>query len=68
MVVRFPEPDSAYLVVASLRQRLDAVAVSGIYVVPGDDGPMLECGAEAWKHELVQELVTLFDGTASDEA
>jgi hypothetical protein len=63
MVVRFPEPDSAYLVEASLRQQLDAVAIAGIFVVPSDDGPVLECGTEAWEHELVQRLVTMFDGT-----
>ena len=63
MVVRFPEPDSAYLIVASLRRQLDAAAISGIYVLPSDDGPVLECGADVWEHELVQRLVTLFDGT-----
>lgn len=63
MVVRFPEPDSAYLIVASLRKRLDAVAVAGIYVVPSDEGPALECNAEIWEHDFVQELVTMFDGT-----
>jgi hypothetical protein len=63
MVVRFPEPDSAYLVVASLRQQLDAVAVAGVHVLPSDDGPVLECGVDAWEHDLVQELVAQFAGT-----
>jgi hypothetical protein len=64
MVVRFPEPDSAYLVVSSLRQQLDAVAIAGIFVVPTDDGPALECGSDVWHHELVQELVLQFHGVA----
>jgi hypothetical protein len=66
MVVRFPEPDSAYLVHASLRQQLDAVTIAGVFVVPSDEGPALECGSDAWEHELVQELVLLFDGEAVD--
>ena len=64
MVVRFPEPDSAYLVVAALRQQLDAVAIAGIFVVPTDDGPALECGSVEWEHALVQKLVLMFDGQA----
>ena len=63
MVVRFPEPDSAYLVAASLRQQLHAAAVAGIYVVPSDEGPALECQEDVWEHELVQRLVMLFDGS-----
>lgn len=68
MVVRFPEPDSAYLVEASLRQQLDAVAIAGVFLVPSDEGPALQCGSEAWEHELVQELVLLFDGEVVDDS
>jgi hypothetical protein len=67
VIVHFPEPDSAYLVVAALRQELRVAAVAGVYVVPTDSGPALECADSAWGDELVQDLVAAFQGSAADE-
>ena len=68
MVVRFPEPESAYLVMASLRRQLQAAAIAGMDVVASDDGPVLECREEHWTHELLQELVAQYEGTLVEEA
>ena len=62
VIVRFPEPDAAYLVLAALRRRLQGAWVATVYLVPTAAGPALEVPAEALDDPALHELVELFEG------
>ena len=62
-VIRFDDPDDAYLAAAALRRYLDATVVSDVFMIPTERGPALQIPAEAAKMRLIRGIVVRFGGT-----